>query len=537
MIRSTSPPDSPSETRDGEPEDGDALDRSIDSALASVFGFARLWPGQREVMSELLGGRQVVAVMPTGAGKSLCYQLPAVLLAERGGLTLVVSPLIALMKDQVDALAARGVASAALTSAAGQDEQTAILERIRRGDLAIAYVAPERFASPRFLSALAASRTRIALFAVDEAHCISEWGHEFRPAYRTLGAVVAELAPPRLIALTATATPEVRDDIARQLGMKRPSFHVRGFTRPNLGLAVHPVGGVADKRVAVVDLVKRRDGGSALVYAATRKNAEAYADTLSEAGLRATFYHAGMGDDDRHAVQDRFMADRLDAVVATNAFGMGIDKPDVRLVVHGDLPRSPEAYYQEAGRAGRDGEPAECSLLFNYADVRVQEFLIDTAYPSAEVLRGVWKLVRERPGRFRPELLRDQLPDRPHPKVVESAARILVRHGFLRDDRDHMTACRPQDLGGEFPAFDPEGSARRAKVEHNKLRAMVSYGYEEGCRQRFILAYFGDPAGRGHTCEACDRCLAAAGQPVRRPALARPGARKRSRGRARPERR
>ena len=531
MIRSSSPPDGSIDAPAGNREE---LERSIDGALARVFGFASLWPGQREVMQELMGGRPLVAVMPTGAGKSLCYQLPAVLLAEQGGLTLVVSPLIALMKDQVDALAARGVASAALTSAAGADEQSGILERIRRGDLAIAYVAPERFASPRFLSALAASRTRIALFAVDEAHCISEWGHEFRPAYRALGGVIAELAPPRLIALTATATPEVRDDIARQLGMVRPSFHVRGFARPNLRLAVHPVGGVADKRVAMVDMLRRRDGGSALVYAATRKKAEAYADTLSEGGLRATFYHAGMGDDDRHAVQDRFMGDRLDAVVATNAFGMGIDKPDVRLVVHADLPRSPEAYYQEAGRAGRDGELADCGLLFNYADVRVQEFLIDAAYPSPDVLRALWRLLRERPGRLHPDTMRDALPDRPHPKVVESAARILVRHGFLRDDRDHLTACRPSDLAGEYPAFDPEGLVRRSQVERNKLRAMVSYGYEEGCRHRFIMAYFGDPAGRAHTCDACDRCLAAAGAPIRSPA--RSGARKRSRGRARPER-
>src|SRR5262245_4956756 len=193
-------------------------DQAIDRVLSSAFGFARLWPGQREVMREVLDGRSVVAVMPTGAGKSLCYQLPAVLLAERSGLTIVVSPLIALMKDQVDALAARGVACAALTSAAGPDEQSAILERIRRGALSPVYVAPERFASRRFLDALAAGG-RIALFAVDEAHCISEWGHEFRPAYRALGDVLAALAPPRVVALTATATPEVRRDIAHQLGL------------------------------------------------------------------------------------------------------------------------------------------------------------------------------------------------------------------------------------------------------------------------------------------------------------------------------
>ena len=504
----------------------DDLDRSIDGALKSAFGFAQLWPGQREVMRDVMAGHPVVAVMPTGAGKSLCYQLPAVLLAggDAAGLTVVVSPLIALMKDQVDALSARGIASAALTSASGSEEQSAILDRIRRGGLALAYVAPERFASRRFLDALAASRSRIALFAVDEAHCISEWGHEFRPAYRALGEVIAALAPPRLVGLTATATPDVQRDIAHQLGMKTARFHVRGFARPNLRLAVHPVGGASHKEVALVGLVSRRSGGSALVYAATRKNAEAYAAALTRAGRRASFYHAGMGDDDRSAVQDRFMGDQLDAVVATNAFGMGIDKPDVRLVVHADLPRSPEAYYQEAGRAGRDGGIADCALLFNYSDVRVQEFLIDASYPSAEVLRGLWKLLRDRPGRLRPDALRDQLPDRPHPSAIESAARILVRHGFLHGERDNLSACRPQDLGGEFPALDTEGLARRAGVERSKLRSMVSYGYDEGCRHQFLLAYFGDPAARSRSragCASCDKCLRAAGRPL--PAIAADG--------------
>ena len=509
------------------PPSPDELDRAIDQALSGSFGFPRLWPGQREVMRDVMSGRPVVAVMPTGAGKSLCYQLPAVLLAERGGLTLVISPLIALMKDQVDALAARGVACAALTSAAGTDEQSAILEQIRRGELALAFVAPERFASRRFQSALAASKSRIALFAVDEAHCISEWGHEFRPAYRALGEVLAQVAPPRLVALTATATPEVRRDIAHQLGMVDACFHVRGFARPNLRLVVHPIGGMADKQAGVVELVRARDGGSALVYAATRKNAEAFADTLSAAGMRARFYHAGMDDGTRHAVQDRFMADQLDAVVATNAFGMGIDKPDVRLVVHADLPRSPEAYYQEAGRAGRDGEPADCALLFNYGDVRVQEFMIDSSNPSAEIMRGLWKALRDRPGRFRPEALRDELPDRPHPSAIEAASRILLRHGFLRGERDHLTACRPDQLNGEFPPLDMEAQERRGRVERGKLRSMVSYAYEEGCRHRFLMGYFGDQTDAAGSCAACDLCLRAAGRPL--PAL-RPAPKRRAGG-------
>jgi ATP-dependent DNA helicase RecQ len=497
-----------------------------------VFGFDRLRPGQREVIADVLAGTPVVTVMPTGAGKSLCYQLPAVLLAERGLLTVVVSPLIALMKDQVDALSARGVRAAALTSAAALEAQAAILAGLRRGDLDVVHVAPERFASARFVAALAEVRERLGLFAVDEAHCISEWGHEFRPAYRTLGDVVRTLAPARVIALTATATPEVRRDIAFELGIAA-RFHVRGFARPNLRLLVDPVGGVSDKRAALVERVRRRPGGAALVYAATRKNAEAYAHYLAATGMRAGVYHAGLDDDDRTKIQDRFMGDQLDAIVATNAFGMGIDKADVRVVVHADLPRSPEAYYQEAGRAGRDGGAAECALLFNYADVRVHEFLIDAAYPSAEVLRALWRELRARPRRLDDERLRDALPGRPHPSVIESAGRILVRHGLAAGDEERLGAHRPEELGGGFPALDPDALGRRAQVERGKLRSMVDYAYHPACRHRFLMSYFGD-AGVAPRCAACDRCL---DLPQRRIAHGRPGGRRGARPGKKPGRR
>jgi ATP-dependent DNA helicase RecQ len=488
------------------PTDPGGVDADIDRALRDVFGFDGLRPGQREVMRDVMAGRPVVAVMPTGAGKSLCYQLPAVLLAPTGGLTIVVSPLIALMKDQVDALADFGVPSAALTSAASPDEQATILADIRRGALHVVYVAPERFASRRFLDALAEVRQRIALFAVDEAHCISEWGHEFRPAYRTLGEVVRRLAPPRLIALTATATAEVRKDIGKELGVE-PALHVHGFARPNLRLLVEPVGGNEDKRAALVARVRARPSGAALVYASTRKNAEAYAYQLGRAGMRVGVYHAGLDDGDRTKVQDRFMLDKLDAIVATNAFGMGIDKAAVRLVVHADLPRSPEAYYQEAGRAGRDGDAAECSLLWNYADVRVQEFLIDASYPTADVLRTMWRTLRERPRRLADPALREALPGKPHASVIESAARILARHGLASGEDGVVEARRPGEVGGEFAPFDPDALERRARVERAKLRAMIDYAYHEGCRHRFLLAYFGDGASIRPRCAACDRCL------------------------------
>ncbi|HRC59102.1 MAG TPA: ATP-dependent DNA helicase RecQ, partial [Kofleriaceae bacterium] len=332
------------------------------------FGHQGLRPGQAEIIADIFNGEPVIAVMPTGAGKSLCYQLPAVVLGERGGLTLVVSPLIALMKDQVDALRARGIEAAALTSHASAEEQREILEGIRGGAYTLVYVAPERFKSPRFVSALREAGDRLALVAIDEAHCISEWGHDFRPDYRRLGPLIAELAPPRLAAFTATATPEVREDIAAQLGMTQARLHVRGFDRPNLHYSVEQVGGAADKAARLVEHVRTREGGVALVYAATRKNAERFAAELGQAGMRVTVYHAGLHEAERERNQDVFMAGKLDVIVATNAFGMGVDKSDIRMVIHADIPRSVEAYYQEAGRGGRDGDPADCVVLFSFAD-------------------------------------------------------------------------------------------------------------------------------------------------------------------------
>jgi len=481
----------------------------FESALADVFGFDELRPGQSDAIRDVLAGRPTVVVMPTGAGKSLCYQLPAVLLGRDGGVSLVVSPLIALMKDQVDALRARGIAAAALTSASTQAEQSNILEGIRVGEYTLVYVAPERFRSPRFVDALAQLGDRLALIAIDEAHCISEWGHDFRPDYRRLGEAALALRAPRLVALTATATPEVRDDIVTHLGMEAPALHVHGFDRPNLHYSVVRAGGAADKSAKLVDRVRRRTSGVALVYAATRKNTERYAAALAEQGMRVRVYHAGLPDDDRHAAQDAFMAGTLDAIVATNAFGMGVDKSDVHLVIHADLPRSIEAYYQESGRGGRDGMRTECVLLFNHGDVRLQEFLIAASFPTAEVLRDSWRSLRDRP-----ELGSDvdrlcaALPGEPHASTVSAAVRILSRHGYVIKTDGCLEAVKPDEVHGEFPPFDPEVPGRRAQVERSKLRAMVEYGYFPRCRRQYMLDYFGDAdwADRDCSCPACDNC-------------------------------
>ncbi len=488
---------------------GDSLDPAAERALTGVFGFSALRPGQAETIADVLAGHPVVAVMPTGAGKSLCYQLPAVILGEQGGVALVVSPLIALMKDQVDGLRARGVAAAALTSAASADEQREILAGMRARAYRLVYVAPERFRSPRFLDALAEVGDALSLLAIDEAHCISEWGHEFRPDYRRLGAAVVRLAPPRLVALTATATPEVRRDIAEQLHMQEPRFHVRGFDRPNLRWAVVRAGGAADKSARLVELVRTRPGGTALVYAATRKNAEKYGEALIDAGMRVGVYHAGLDDGARSRTQDEFMAGELDAIVATNAFGMGVDKADIRVVVHADVPRSTEAYYQEAGRGGRDGDDAECVLLFNHSDVRLQEFLIDASYPPGEVLRGMWKLIRDEPDLgANLDRVRAALPGEPHASQVSTAARILERHGYLINAGGDLRAVHPRELGGDWPELDVASIEQRAQVERSKLKSMIDYAYHAGCRRQYILEYFGDEeAGdRGSHCGACDNC-------------------------------
>jgi ATP-dependent DNA helicase RecQ len=490
----------------------DTGEEILERALAK-FGHTSLRPGQAAVIADIFAGRPVIAVMPTGAGKSLCYQLPAIVLGERGGVTLVVSPLIALMKDQVDALRARGIAGVALTSAAGPEEQREIVDGIRAGMYTLVYVAPERFRSPRFCEALRAVAASIALVAIDEAHCISEWGHDFRPDYRRLGAVISELAPPRIAAFTATATPEVRKDIAHQLGLDDAHLHVRGFDRPNLRFEVRKVGGAADKTERLAELVRTRDGGVALVYAATRKNAEAYAAALKHGGMRARVYHAGLEDDVREKAQDVFMAGELDVIVATNAFGMGVDKSDIRLVVHADIPRSPEAYYQEAGRGGRDGKPTRCVVLFNHGDIRLQEFLIDASFPSPELLRGIWKLLHDQPelgGDDVEARLKALLPKDTNGASIGAALRILARHGMIARDDGRLVATRPQP--GQFAPLDVQSLQRRAELERGKLRTMIDYAYYPRCRRQFVLEYFGDEdwRDRERRCGACDNCDAIA---------------------------
>ncbi|WP_342380169.1 RecQ family ATP-dependent DNA helicase [Myxococcus stipitatus] len=355
--------------------------------LVRHFGLAQFRPGQAEVISTVLSGRNTVVVMPTGAGKSLCYQLPATLLP---GLTLVVSPLIALMKDQVEQLTARGISATFINSSLSDLERAERMRRLRAGEYKLLYVAPERFRSASFCQTL--TDVGVDLFAVDEAHCISQWGHDFRPDYAQLGQVRKRLRPPRTVALTATATPEVRADIVRVLLMKEPREFAMGFDRPNLFLGKQEVGGDSDRHEACARLAAL--GGSGIIYCSTRRASEGVFSELHGRGVKAVLYHAGMDDDARRRAQDTFMSTKDAVAVATNAFGMGIDKPDIRFVAHANIPRAVEAYYQEIGRAGRDGGDARAVLLFNHADVYTQERLIQGNHPSEAVLADVWGVLQ-----------------------------------------------------------------------------------------------------------------------------------------------
>jgi ATP-dependent DNA helicase RecQ len=452
-------------------------------ALRERFGLSEFRPGQLAAAGALLEGRDLVAVMPTGAGKSLCFQLPALLLQ---GTTVVVSPLIALMKDQVDALRGRGIRAAALHSGLPPQERSAVEAALSAGDLSLLYVAPERLGNASFRASL--GRARVARLVVDEAHCISQWGHDFRPDYRRLAAFRAELGVPAA-AFTATATPEVRADIAAQLGLRSALDLVTGFERQNLTLSVETCRSREDKGRALERLV-RDVGTPGIVYAATRKSVDLWADLLAAMGLRTGRYHAGVSDEERSRVQDDFLAGNIDVIAATNAFGMGVDKANIRFVAHVELPGSIEAYYQEAGRAGRDGMPSRCALLFSPADVRTQEFFLAGANPTPATFRKVWGQLGEGVGEE--EIDNGSMP-------AATAARLLRRAA--------ESAGVP--LGVGRPPVDPSARDLKAKRDRERLDTMIRYAFSRGCRTRFIYDYFagGARGGAAPRCGVCDVCL------------------------------
>ncbi len=469
--------------------------------LRTTFGLRRLREGQDAAIASVMRGRPTLAIMPTGAGKSLCYQLPALALP---GMTIVVSPLIALMKDQCDKLRKMGIAACQLNSAIPAAELAEAEEALRDGSAKIVFATPERLADPGFLRLV--SGQRVSLLVVDEAHCVSQWGHDFRPAFLEIGQALARLGQPRLLALTATATATVIDDIARQLGIERFEIVNTGTYRANLHYRVIQVTNESDKLERVVEIAATSKG-SGLIYAATIKAAESVHAALVASGVEAALYHGRIGSAKRREAQEAFMSGQVRVMVATNAFGLGIDKADTRFVVHYQMPSGLDAYYQESGRAGRDGEPADCTLLFLYADRAVQQFFLAGKYPSREDLVSTYKALRDKSDAGEPwdaDRLAEVLSV--SKTKLQVALRLLRHQGVVRAGGDGSLRLAKQGLDDD--ALDALLAGYRARREGDRetLERMVFYAQTGRCRWRVLLDHFGESLD-GNACGACDNCV------------------------------
>src|SRR3954453_10927485 len=472
----------------------------IDRTARDVLGFEALRPGQREAIESVLAGRDTLAVLSTGSGKSAIYQIAGLLTK---GATVVVSPLIALQRDQVDALRERALGAAQLNSSVPAGEREEALAELEEDALEFLFLAPEQLANAEVLDELATAGP--SLIVVDEAHAISEWGHDFRPDYLRLGAAIETLGHPPVLALTATAAPPVRAEIVERLGLRDPEIVVRGFDRPNLDLAVERFHDARRKDAALVDAIEA-DDKPGIVYAATRKRTEELAAALAERGVEACPYHAGLKKPEREGAQERFMDSDIDVIVATTAFGMGVDKADVRFVFHAEVPESVDAYYQEVGRAGRAGEPARAILFYRAEDLGLRRFFAGSGQVGVDELTEVAEVVGASRDPVEPAVLQERT-ELSQTKIATAISRLEdagavevlpTGHVAARPDAPPLEEAVQEALEEED---DPPG------VERSRLEMIRAFAESNGCRREFVLSYFGEPFD-AIPCGRCDNCRA-----------------------------
>jgi ATP-dependent DNA helicase RecQ len=514
---------------------GDNRLREMRRTMREQFGIPRLREGQEDIIRSVLARRDTLATMPSGAGKSLCYQLPALHL---DGLTLVVSPLISLMKDQADNLQAVGIESLLINSTLNRKDERAALDALREGSTRIVFVTPERLANPAFVDVLASRTQRpVALVVVDEAHCVSKWGHDFRPAFLDIAHAVQVIGAPPVLALTATATPEVVADIVHSLRLREPTIVRTGTYRQNLRYRVVQTGAGHGRREAARALTLKQQQlldligelkGSGIVYVATVREVQRVHAWLAASGECVAHYHGRLSASERHEEQDRFMTGQARLIVATNAFGMGINKPDVRFVIHYQVPGSLDAYYQETGRAGRDGEPADCVLLFDLNDRRIQQFFLAGRYPDAALVLRVFDAIAGTGDEERGEgqaqgqsasdasgreavsgkALAQRLPDVAAGKL-DVALGMLIDARIVQRDRQHRYRLRKGaqvlELRDAVPAAAEQFEAMRER-DRSALQQMIDYAQSGRCRWRLMLDYY-EEAATIERCGTCDNCV------------------------------